>query len=121
MVMPSFSLPFTYIGGPTALFEVGGMRIMTDPTFDPAGSEYPTPVYVLYKTQEPALSLEAVGAVDVVLLSHDHHFDNLDRAGRRSLNAARLVITTAAGAGRLGNGAVGLEPWDSHDVPTPDG
>jgi len=30
----------TYIGGPTALIEWGGLRFLTDPTFDPAGSEY---------------------------------------------------------------------------------
>jgi L-ascorbate metabolism protein UlaG (beta-lactamase superfamily) len=34
----------TYIGGPTALIEFGGLRLLTDPTFDPAGSTYPTPV-----------------------------------------------------------------------------
>jgi L-ascorbate metabolism protein UlaG (beta-lactamase superfamily) len=30
----------TYIGGPTALVELGGVRLLTDPTFDPAGTEY---------------------------------------------------------------------------------
>jgi L-ascorbate metabolism protein UlaG (beta-lactamase superfamily) len=25
----------THIGGPTALIEVGGWRLLTDPTFDP--------------------------------------------------------------------------------------
>ncbi len=25
---------------------LGGLRLLTDPTFDPAGSEYPTPAYV---------------------------------------------------------------------------
>ena len=28
-----------YIGGPTALLEFGGLRLLTDPTFDPAGGE----------------------------------------------------------------------------------
>ena len=41
-----FRLELTYIGGPTALLELGGLRLLTDPTFDPAGSEYHTPVYV---------------------------------------------------------------------------
>ena len=45
----------TYIGGPTALIEWRGLRILTDPTFDPAGSRYETPIYTLRKTQEPAL------------------------------------------------------------------
>jgi L-ascorbate metabolism protein UlaG (beta-lactamase superfamily) len=114
-------LQLTYIGGPTALLELGGLRLLTDPTFDPGGSEYRTPVYVLRKTQGPALAPEAVGAVDAVLLSHDHHFDNLDHAGRRVLGTAARVLTTVAGAGRLGDNTIGLAPWQSHDLPTRDG
>ena len=30
----------THIGGPTALIEVGGWRLLTDPTFDPPGRRY---------------------------------------------------------------------------------
>ena len=30
----------TYIGGPTALIEIGPWRILTDPTFDPPGRKY---------------------------------------------------------------------------------
>ena len=30
----------THIGGPTALLEFAGWRILTDPTFDPAGKRY---------------------------------------------------------------------------------
>jgi L-ascorbate metabolism protein UlaG (beta-lactamase superfamily) len=48
-----------------------------------------------------------------VLLTHDHHGDNLDPAGRELLPAAGAVVTTAPGAGRLGGGAIGLEPWQS--------
>lgn len=38
-------LTITYIGGPTALLEMRGLRFLTDPTFDLAGTEYPTKVY----------------------------------------------------------------------------
>jgi L-ascorbate metabolism protein UlaG (beta-lactamase superfamily) len=103
----------TYIGGPTALVELGGFRLLTDPTFDPAGSEYPTAAYTLRKTQGPAVDVNAIGDIDAVLLSHDHHFDNLDVAGRAMLASAHKVITTPAGARRLGGNAVGLEPWQS--------
>jgi len=27
----------TYLGGPTVILEIGGLRLMTDPTLDPAG------------------------------------------------------------------------------------
>ncbi|HEX5387111.1 MAG TPA: MBL fold metallo-hydrolase [Gemmatimonadales bacterium] len=119
--MRALLLTITYIGGPTALLELGGLRVLTDPTFDPAGSEYRTPVYRLRKTQGPALSAEAVGPVDVVLLSHDQHFDNLDRAGRRLLETAARVLTTVDGAARLGGNAVGLAPWQSYELATRDG
>lgn len=39
----------SHIGGPTVLLEIGGLRLLTDPTFDPAGTEYPTIVYTLRK------------------------------------------------------------------------
>jgi L-ascorbate metabolism protein UlaG (beta-lactamase superfamily) len=109
----------TYIGGPTILLELGGLRLLTDPTFDPAGSEYTTPVYTLRKTQGPAISADALGSVDVMLLSHDHHFDNLDRAGRALLSSAGQVITTPAGAGRLGPPTMGVEPWQTMELVTP--
>jgi L-ascorbate metabolism protein UlaG (beta-lactamase superfamily) len=64
------ALRITYIGGPTALLEVGGFRLLTDPTFDPAGTEYPTPAYTLRKTQDPAPPLAALGRLDAVLLFH---------------------------------------------------
>jgi L-ascorbate metabolism protein UlaG (beta-lactamase superfamily) len=111
----------TLIGGPTALIEIAGLRLLTDPTFDPAGTDYPTPVYVLHKTQAPALSAETIGVPDVVLLSHDHHFDNLDHTGRKLLETAGTVITTEAGANRLSGHIVGLAPWRTHEIPTPDG
>ena len=111
----------TYIGGPTALIEWRGLRILTDPTFDPAGSRYETPIYTLRKTQEPALPPEGIGAVSAVLLSHDHHFDNLDRAGRALLAGVPHVLTTTAAAARLGREARGLEPWASTELVAPDG
>ena len=100
------------VGGPTAVLELGGLRLLTDPTFDPPG-EQPRG---LVKLRGPALGPDDVGDVDIVLLSHDHHPDNLDTAGREFLPRARQVLTTVAGAERLGGNAVGLEPWSSLQV-----
>ncbi len=111
----------TYIGGPTALIELGGVRLLTDPTFDPAGEEYRTSVYTLRKSISPALGTDAIGPVDAILLSHDHHFDNLDRAGREFLKDASRVLTTVAGAERLGGNATGLARWQHVDVPAANG
>jgi len=114
-------LKITYIGGPTAVFEWGGLRLLTDPGFDPPGGEYKTGPVVLTKTAGPALSPELLGRIDAVLLSHDHHFDNLDHSGRKFVEGARQVLTTPAGAERLGGGAIGLANWQSSDLPAPDG
>ncbi len=111
----------TYIGGPTALLELAGLRLLTDPTFDPAGSEYPAARYTLRKTQGPAVDADSLGPVDAVLLSHDHHFDNLDRSGRALLSRARLILTTPEGAERLGPPAVGLAPWQTIEIASPNG
>jgi hypothetical protein len=45
-----------------------------------------------------------------VLVSHDNHPDNLDDRGRAFALAARLVLTTTSGAGRLSGPAIGLAP-----------
>jgi L-ascorbate metabolism protein UlaG (beta-lactamase superfamily) len=101
--------------------EFGGVRILTDPTFDPAASEYQSGPATLRKLAGPALSLEATGPFDYVLLSHDHHFDNLDHAGRRALASAKAVVTTDEGAQRLGGNSLGLKHWQSTGLPVPDG
>ena len=106
------SLRITLIGGPTALIEIDGFRLLTDPTFDTPRA-YQLPHVKLEKLAGPALSAEAIGEVDAVLLSHDQHADNLDRAGRELLPRAGRVFTTPLGAERLGGGAVGLAPWQS--------
>ncbi|MCL4560747.1 MAG: MBL fold metallo-hydrolase [Chloroflexi bacterium] len=113
----NISLKITYIGGPTSLLELGGLRLLTDPTFDPAGTEYPSATSTLHKTAGPAIRPDALGHIDAVLLSHDHHSDNLDRLGRDLLKRAGVVLTTTIGADRLGGNARGLAPWQSFDLP----
>jgi L-ascorbate metabolism protein UlaG (beta-lactamase superfamily) len=116
--MPSPTI--TLIGGPTALVEFGGFRLLTDPTFDGPG-EYPLPHVTLKKTSRPALSAEQVGAVDAVLLSHDQHADNLDHGGKAYVEKSARVFTTVAGAKRLGGKVEGLAPWDMAVLTKPDG
>jgi len=97
------------VGGPTAVLEYGGVTWLTDPTLSPPG-EY---AGGLVKTTGPAFDPDAV---DVVLLSHEHHSDNLDPGGRDYLLRAGQVLTTTQGAERLGEQAVGLEPWETFAV-----
>jgi L-ascorbate metabolism protein UlaG (beta-lactamase superfamily) len=110
----------TLIGGPTALIEVEGFRLLTDPTFD-APRTYQLPHVKLEKLSGPALSAEAIGEVEAVLLSHDLHADNLDDSGRGFLAKAKRVLTTVVGAKRLGGHAEGLSPWATTELIGKDG
>jgi L-ascorbate metabolism protein UlaG (beta-lactamase superfamily) len=113
-------LRLTYVGGPTALIELGGLRLLTDPTFDPPG-EYPIGSRTLTKTQPPAIEAAAIGRIDAVLLSHHQHPDNLDRQGRDLLARVPLTLSTGAAAERLGGSVRGLASWERVDLRRPDG
>lgn len=111
----------THIGGPTALIEIGGWRLLTDPTFDEPGRRYNFGWGTSSrKVAGPAIPSSELGPIDAVLLTHDHHDDNLDAAGRALLPAAGVVVTTTSGAKRLGNGAIGLAPWETTRLEAPD-
>ncbi|SFR70832.1 L-ascorbate metabolism protein UlaG, beta-lactamase superfamily [Agromyces sp. CF514] len=98
----------TRIGGPTVLVELDGWRLLVDPTFDPAGRHYSFGWGTgSTKTAGPAIGVDDLGPIDVALVSHDHHDDNLDDAGRAMLPSAGAVVTTASGAGRLAQGEPG--------------
>src|SRR4051794_4435816 len=113
-------LRVTHVGGPTALIEIGGWRLLTDPPFAPPGRRYRFGWGTSSrKLTGPALAAADVGPIDAVLLSHDHHGDNLDPAGRGLLLSAGVVVTTASGAKRLGGGARGLEPWQVTRLTSP--
>lgn len=119
IVMSDTSLTITLIGGPTALIEYAGVRLLTDPTFDPLGLYQEKPVR-FEKTTGPALDVQQVGALDAVLLSHDHHFDNLDHSGRAMLPDVPHTFTTKAGSerlgGQLGTKVRGLAPFETTEL-----
>ncbi|MEV7196262.1 MBL fold metallo-hydrolase [Streptomyces sp. NPDC093510] len=112
--------PVRVFGGPTALFEYGGLRFLTDPTFDGPG-DHQAPAVVLTKTAASDGSPADVGRVDVVLLSHDEHADNLDTSGRALLADVPLTLTTPGGGERLGDAATGLADWQSVELERRDG
>jgi L-ascorbate metabolism protein UlaG (beta-lactamase superfamily) len=110
----------THVGGPTALIEVDGWRLLTDPTFDPPGQMYSFGWGTSSrKLAGPAIAAAELPPIDAILLTHDHHGDNLDLAGRALLPAAGVVITTASGAKRLGGVSRGLEPSQATRLDAP--
>jgi L-ascorbate metabolism protein UlaG (beta-lactamase superfamily) len=105
------------VPGPTTLIEVDRLRLLTDPTFDAPGQRYGFGWgSASHKTTGPAVAIADLPPIDAVLLSHDHHGDNLDDAGRALLPSAGVVLTTTAGAHRLGGNAVGLTPWQTSTI-----
>ena len=105
----------TMIGGSTALLRYAGLQILTDPTFDLPRPAEGRPV----RTQPPACRPSDLGPVDVALVSHDQHPDNLDASGRALLDEVPLVLTTRLGATRLGGSARGLGEYEEVEVPGP--
>ena len=104
------------VGGPTAILEYAGLRWLTDPTLSPPG-EYGG----LTKLAGPALDLAQQDRIDVVLLSHHQHTDNLDPAGRAFLPSANRVLSTTKAAEDLGGNVFGMEPWSELELETPRG
>jgi L-ascorbate metabolism protein UlaG (beta-lactamase superfamily) len=110
----------TLIDGPTLLIEIGGLRLLTDPTFDEP-QVYTADQLITEKLTPPSMTASSLLPIDVVLLSHDQHRDNLDVAGRAFLPKAKIVISTLAAEGRIGGNTRGLAPWSSRAVALPDG
>lgn len=109
-----------HIGGPTVILEMAGLTFITDPTLDPPSS-YPLPVGQVDKLSAPARSIEELqGRIDVVLLSHDQHPDNLDQAGRRLLSTVPYAFSTPQAASRV-PGVKALTPWASAQLTGPGG
>ncbi|WP_051640176.1 MBL fold metallo-hydrolase [Cellulomonas sp. URHE0023] len=110
------SITATLVGGPTLRLTYAGLTFLTDPTFDDprafpaAGAGGVT----LTKLVGPAIAVRDLGPVDVVLLSHDQHADNLDDAGRAFLADVPTVVSTQDAADRV-PGVVGLDAWESID------
>ena len=113
--MPTTAI--TYLGGPTALLEYAGLRIVTDPTFDPPQTYEDPEETTLVKTVGPALSRTELGTVDLVLLSHHGHKDNLDWEGLELIAQGVPTLSTQQAATDLWGGSViGMDNWETHEI-----
>jgi L-ascorbate metabolism protein UlaG (beta-lactamase superfamily) len=110
------TLTVTYVGGPTAILEYAGLRILLDPTFDSPREYDDGEGETLVKITAPGISIDEIGAIDVVLLSHHEHEDNLDFAGLALVRRLPLTLSTAKAGADLGRPVVGLDTWETHPV-----
>jgi L-ascorbate metabolism protein UlaG (beta-lactamase superfamily) len=103
-------MKITYIGHATLLLEIGGATVLTDPNFDPKLG------HILPRVSAPGIALDALPALDAILLTHAHadhlSFDSLRRLPRHVPLFAPPAI--ARWLQRKGfRQAIGLAPGES--------
>jgi N-acyl-phosphatidylethanolamine-hydrolysing phospholipase D len=76
------ALSATWVGHSTALVQLGGLNVLTDPMWSERAS--PLPWIGPRRWVPPGVALEALPPIDLVLLSHDH-YDHLDARTVRAL------------------------------------
>jgi L-ascorbate metabolism protein UlaG (beta-lactamase superfamily) len=95
------------------------LRILTDPVFDAPGRVYSFGLGTISKKYSaPKIAAADIGPVDLVLLSHEHHGDNLDVAGRAVALGAPKIITTPKAALKFKQ-AIGLRSFESIGIEDP--
>ena len=80
----------TWIGHSTVLLQFGGLNVITDPVFSQRA--FPVQWAGPRRVMDPALPLEGLPPLDVVLLSHSH-YDHLDKPAVRRLAKAHPQAT----------------------------
>lgn len=91
-------LAVTWLGHATALLEIDGYRLLTDPVWSQRCS--PSRTVGPQRLHPPAVPLEQLPALDAVVISHDH-YDHLDMAAIRVLirtQRAPFVVPLGVGA-----------------------
>lgn len=90
-------LAVTWLGHATALLEVDGYRLLTDPVWSRRCS--PSRTVGPERLHPPPLDLEALPALDSVVISHDH-YDHLDMDTVKMLaRTQRCLFVTPLGVG----------------------
>jgi len=91
----------TWVGHATALIQIGGLNVLTDPQF----SERASPVQWVgpKRWQPPGVLLRELPRIDIVVITHNH-YDHLDAASVKALNVQ-------AGGPPLFIVPLGVERW----------
>mgnify|MGYP002777170038 CR=1 FL=1 len=92
-----------FVGTATVILRYAGFTILTDPNFLHAGDH----IHVGYgltakRLTNPAIEIEALPAIDLVVLSH-MHADHFDRIAAAKLDKSLPIVTTAHACQKLKN------------------
>jgi len=112
------NISITHIDTACILLNINGFTILTDPTLDNAGKLYHHGFgSVSRKTDDPALSVNELEHVDLILLSHHQHKDNFDQKGKAFALTVDRIISTKAASKALQH-TIGLDDWESTSIAT---
>src|SRR5690606_23384402 len=106
-----------FIGNATVLIKMAGFTVLTDPNFIHRHEEVPLG-YGLSATRlkDPAIEIDQLPPVDVIVLSH-FHGDHFDQVAQERLNRDIPIVTTPKAASQLNDLAFtdvrALERWES--------
>ena len=109
-----------FIGTATVVIRYAGFTILTDPNFLHGGEQVRLG-YGLRSTRrtEPALGIDQLPSLDLVVLSHLHE-DHFDRVAERRLDRMLPIVTTGHAASALEDKGFrqtrGLDPWGALDI-----
>ncbi|XP_055332788.1 N-acyl-phosphatidylethanolamine-hydrolyzing phospholipase D-like [Paramacrobiotus metropolitanus] len=115
----------TWIGHATVVLQMDGITVLTDPIF----SDRCSPVQFVgnKRYRPPACGIDALPAIDAVVISHNH-YDHLDLGSVRQLNARfgeklRWYVPEGTAQWMRGNGCenvVEMNWWDENILPGTD-
>ena len=99
----------TWIGHSTVLLQLGGTNLLTDPVFGQRA--FPVQWLGPRRVMDPAISLDDLPPLDVVLISHNH-YDHLDRIAVAQIARAHPQVTWVV---PLGLGEY-IRRWGPRDI-----
>jgi L-ascorbate metabolism protein UlaG (beta-lactamase superfamily) len=109
-----------FVGNATVILRYAGFTVLTDPNFLHRGDH----VHLGYgltsrRLKDPAIELDELPEIDLVVLSHLHE-DHFDREVERRLNRDIPIVTTPSGARKLADKGFratrGVPTWDTVEV-----
>ncbi|KAI0434803.1 Metallo-hydrolase/oxidoreductase [Xylaria sp. FL1042] len=108
-----------FIGNATTIIEWQGLRILTDPNFLHAGDHvHLGPGVTAQRLKNPAVEIDELPPVDLVLLSH-YHEDHFDRLVEERLSRDLVVVTTPHAKGCLASSSAEGGPFRAvYDIDT---